>query len=393
MADQRFKPGNPGGPQRSSKANLKIEVSQYISFTNSGAVVSRLADALADAVREALLDNLCESCGGEMTRAAAAHIKSKLIPEIVKHPNINFYENKEYRGALGVPDRITITKLKKFLERSIKINVNACGGSGLNKSALKNLKSIVGQKSASRLLPSNIKAYMDRIVNKAYDFSSFRIGKGQTSNGRRRNWLYEANTGETKVNGYSVFPGVGEAPRDFVEYSRTGSHIMRKGGEYEPNEWRPEPSVDDVIQTIVVENIPNIILAAKDPRVIRRCLRRTKQKRDTDTARYARKNLRKKTKRTQFFSEIGDAIKTIQSTKTLSNRSVEDLGLFADLRTDARAAIREILTKKGKSPEIISGVINELERQAIKFKYPTESIGEFLIDAIRGERTLRIRER
>jgi hypothetical protein len=121
-----------------------------------------------------------------------------------------------------------------------------------------------------------------------------------------------------------------------------------------------------VIQTVVVENIPNIILAAKDPRVIRRCLRRTKQKRDTDTARYARKNLRKKRKRTQFFSEIKESIKTIQSTKTLSNRSVEDLGLFADLRTDARAAIREILTKKGKSPEIISGVINELERQAIK---------------------------
>jgi hypothetical protein len=234
---------------------------------------------------------------------------------------------------------------------------------------------------------------MDKIVNKAYDFSSFRIGDGKKSKGRRRNWLYEANTGETKVNGYSVFPGVGEDPRDFVEYSRTGSHIMRKGGDYEPNEWRPEPSFDDVIQTVVVENIPNIILAAKDPRVIRRCLRRTKQKRDTDTARYARKNLRKKRKRTQFFSEIKESIKTIQSTKTLSNRSVEDLGLFADLRTDARAAIREILTKKGKSPEIISGVINELERQAIKFKYPTESIGEFLIDAIRGERTLRIRER
>lgn len=232
---------------------------------------------------------------------------------------------------------------------------------------------------------------MDKIVKDAYDLSAFRIGKGQTSGGRRRKWLYEANTGETKVKGYSVFPGPGDPPKDFVDYSRTGTHIMVKGGSYDPEDWRPKPGVDDVIQGIVVKHIPGIIKAAKSKSVISRCLRRSKQQRDKDTKRYANRAIRKARDRAMLGRQITRAVEYVQD-KAAEKRLKEaffQTENFEDLRSNAKAYIRSVLsetvdpeTKKFYTRNVISVTLNRLEREAKKLGFP---IGEYLIDKILGQ--------
>jgi hypothetical protein len=232
-----------------------------------------------------ILNNLCKYCNKAMNKAANTYIKNTIIKKLVRqNKNIAWKAagNEEYRGALGIPKRYTYAKLENWLAKALVIEVRACVGEekgrnsllaqikgsirqqGTNKASIKNV--ILGVEEVAKNTQA-ISLRLDDIVEKAYKASSFRAGRSKRGGGYRRNWLMEADTGEPQFSTpFSVYPGPGEGLGDFSEsgeYSRSGTHIMKPGGSYDPNDWRPNPEESNSIRNAFLKGIPGMLQRIK----------------------------------------------------------------------------------------------------------------------------------
>ena len=166
-------------------------------------------------------------------------------------------------------------------------------GQGTNKDSRKDI--VLGLEQVAKNTQA-IKIELDDIVEKAYKVSSFRAGQSrprervysiikgrpvfsdQQDKSYQRNWLMEADTGEPQFSTpFSVYPGPGEGLGDFSEsgeYSRSGTHIMKPGGKYDPNDWRPNPEEKNSIRTAFIRGIPGMVQRIKIAAV--RCLKSRK---------------------------------------------------------------------------------------------------------------------
>jgi hypothetical protein len=278
------KPKKPKKPR-----DVLINISTYLNMDGEqlNGELSRFATIFQGAVAAAVLNNICKYCGASMTKAANTYIKRNVIPKIVRHPNLDFRKNKNLRGALGVPLRYNYKKVEKYLLRVLVLEVTACGKNvDLFKYLKKQSRSDAGARKTNNQLIKSGKAFeknkdvyltnnLDKFAEKAYRETSFRTG-GQRNIGRR-DWLREADLGETDVSGYDVYELREEDKSAETHYSRSGTHIMIEStNSYDPNEWRPNPGETHIIQKTFLKMIPGIVDRVR--KTIPQCLRRLKAK-------------------------------------------------------------------------------------------------------------------
>ena len=278
------KPKKPKKPR-----DFTINLSAALN-TDSGQMageLGRFANILQGVVAAAVLNNICKYCGASMTKAANIYVKRNVIPAIVRHPNLDFRKNKNLRGALGVPERYNYKKVEKYLLRVLVLEVTACGK---NVELFKDFKAQARSDAKSRkdvkLLIKSGTAFagnrdvyltnnLDKFAEKAYNETSFRTG-GQRNIGQR-DWLREADLGETDVSGYDVYELREEDKSAETHYSRSGTHIMIEStNSYDPNEWRPNPGETHIIQKTFLKMLPDIVDRVR--KTIPKCLRRLKAK-------------------------------------------------------------------------------------------------------------------
>lgn len=241
------------------EANIRIDLD--IKAAANDSLIKNVVGAIfgSKEIKQSILTNVCKLCSPRMTKAANKYISQYVLPKITKHPNIDFTrpENVDYRGALGIPKRFNYAKLRAYFKKAYFIRVTACGSSG----------------SSISLIESKIRD----IAEKAYQQTSFRTG-GRKNVGRRF-WLEEADLGITEVSSaFQVFPFPGETFEDFSsinKYSRSGTHIMIQGGSYDPNEWRPAPEAESIIENTFKKYLPNIERAAI--KTVPSCLKQVKK--------------------------------------------------------------------------------------------------------------------
>ena len=276
-------------PKKPKKFDLRVNLSAILN-TDSGQVageLGRFANILQGVVAAAVLNNICKYCGASMTKAANIYIKRNVIPKIVRHPNLDFRKNKNLRGALGVPERYNYKKVEKYLLRVLVLEVTACGKNvdlfkylkGQSRSDAKARKDNNLQIKSGTAFAGNRDVYLtnnlDKFAEKAYRETSFRTG-GQRNIGQR-DWLREADLGETDVSGYDVYELREEDKSAETHYSRSGTHIMIEStNSYDPNEWRPNPGETHIIQKTFLKMLPDIVDRVR--KTIPKCLRRLKPK-------------------------------------------------------------------------------------------------------------------
>jgi len=277
-------------PKKPKKPRDVILNFSAILNTDSGQMageLGRFANILQGVVAAAVLNNICKYCGASMTKAANIYVKRNVIPAIVRHPNLDFRKNKNLRGALGVPERYNYKKVEKYLLRVLVLEVTACGK---NVDLFKQYKSQARESASARKdvnlqiksgegFKKNRDVYLtnnlDKFAEKAYNETSFRTG-GQRNIGQR-DWLREADLGETDVSGYDVYELREEDKSAETHYSRSGTHIMiESDNSYDPNEWRPNPGETHIIQKTFLKMLPDIVDRVR--KTIPKCLRRLKAK-------------------------------------------------------------------------------------------------------------------
>ena len=277
-------------PKKPKKVDLRVNLSAYLNMNKKQlkGELGRFATIFQGAVAAAVLNNICKYCGASMTKAANLYIKRNVIPKIVRHPNLDFRKNKNLRGALGVPKRYNYQKVEKYLLRVLVLEVTACGK---NVDLFKQLKSQARDSASARkdvnlqiksgdAFRKNRDVYLtnnlDKFAEKAYRETSFRTG-GQR-NIVQRDWLREADLGETDVSGYDVYELREEdKSAEKIRYSRSGTHIMiESDNSYDPNEWRPNPGETHIIQKTFLKMLPDIVDRVR--KTIPKCLRRLKAK-------------------------------------------------------------------------------------------------------------------
>ena len=342
-------------PKKPKKVDLRVNLSAILN-TDSGQVAGefgRFANILQGVVAAAVLNNICKYCGASMTKAANIYIKRNVIPKIVRHPNLDFRKNKNLRGALGVPERYNYKKVEKYLLRVLVLEVTACGKNvdlfkylkGQSRSDAKARKDNNLQIKSGKAFAGNRDVYLtnnlDKFAEKAYRETSFRTG-GQRNIGRR-DWLREADLGETDVSGYDVYELREEDKSAETHYSRSGTHIMIEStNSYDPNEWRPKPGETHIIQKTFLEMIPGIVDRVR--KTIPKCLRRLKPKIKVDVAANVAAATPKAKKRNVSNTDIVD-IAAANKVASFDNKTVkgEDLSeaqvILSLIDTDFDAAI------------------------------------------------------
>ena len=343
-------------PKKPKKVDLRVNLSAILN-TDSGQVAGefgRFANILQGVVAAAVLNNICKYCGASMTKAANIYIKRNVIPKIVRHPNLDFRKNKNLRGALGVPERYNYKKVEKYLLRVLVLEVTACGKNvdlfkylkGQSRSDAKARKDNNLQIKSGKAFAGNRDVYLtnnlDKFAEKAYRETSFRTG-GQRNIGRR-DWLREADLGETDVSGYDVYELREEdKSAEKIRYSRSGTHIMiESDNSYDPNEWRPKPGETHIIQKTFLEMIPGIVDRVR--KTIPKCLRRLKPKIKVDVAANVAAATPKAKKRNVSNTDIVD-IAAANKVASFDNKTVkgEDLSeaqvILSLIDTDFDAAI------------------------------------------------------
>ena len=329
--------------------NVLIDVSANVAFTDGGdAVTKMIAQVMQESIPEAVLQNICKYCGPTLTRAAQKEMHGKLLNRILKHPNLDVTAayNKNYRGALGIPKRYNKTKIKNYFKEALTVEVSACGYG--ERAFARSIKVGTRAGSAARAVSltaarkqstaKSISVYIKKLVKEAYKETAFRTG------GRKRvamrNWLIEADTGNPKNSGWGVFPGPGESLEfldrrkrsdvqtnnssqpNFSRYSRSGTHIMVRGRQYDPNDWRPEPDVSNVIEKIIIAGLPRVLRAAE--KAVPQCLNRIKARLGKDAERIAKKRLSKENKLAFQIKGGGEAgQKALSNLKAAPNQRYE----------------------------------------------------------------------
>ena len=338
-------------PPKDRVRDILIDISASVVVLDGGDPVTKaIAAVIGQSVPEIVLPNICKYCGPALSRAATKYTFQYVLPKITKHPNINVMANESvyYRGALGIPKRFNYKKIRNFFKKALTMEVTACGyspGKLLGSAAKRTKKgaaALVETRKASTA--TAFKTQVKNFVNKAYRETSFRTGGRRRY---RRNWLIEADTGKPGISGYSVFPGVGETLEDLGPskvgslgyYSRSGTHIMIKGGSYDPNDWRPNPSESNVIEKIIIQKLPRILAAAE--RALPGCLKRIKARMQKDAQRIAQRRLAEITGKTRPES-IGNkeaerlaiqGINKVASAKKKTDESdIEDLNIERSLQ-------------------------------------------------------------
>lgn len=351
--------------------NVLIDISANVAFTDGGDSVTKIiAEIMGQSIPEIVLGNVCRYCGPELTRAAKKELQGKVLNRILKHPNLDVTApyNKDYRGALGIPKRYNKSKIKNYFKKALTIQVSACGygSKTIASSAIIAGGDVAGSLRAARRASSaqSISVYIKRLVQEAYKATSFRTG-GRKRVGKR-NWLIEANTGKPKNNGWGVFPGPGESLEkldrrrrsdvqtndssqpNFDRYSRSGTHIMVRGRQYDPNDWRPEPDVSNVIEKIMIANLPKVLKAAE--KAVPGCLRRIKAKMQKDAQRIANKRLAKVNKLAIQIKggRGGQAEKVLKSTAE-NTGSLANLAVSGETTEGLNVQIAEQVVAKGLS--------------------------------------------
>ena len=246
------------------EANIKIDIDVKSAATS--AEIKKAISGIfgSKEIKDSILRNVCKLCSPRMSKAANKYISRYVLPKITKHPNIDFTkpENVDYRGALGIPKRFNYQKLRRYFNKAYYLNVTACGSSGTS--------------------ISFVEAKIKEIAEASYRYTSFKTGGRKRVS--KRFWLKEADLGVTDVaSGFQVFPGPGETLEDlgpsesgsFGKYSRSGTHIMIPGGYYDPNEWRPEPEAEGIIESTFKKYLPNIERAAL--RAVPPCIKQVKR--------------------------------------------------------------------------------------------------------------------
>jgi hypothetical protein len=315
------KPKKPKKPR-----DVLINISTYLNMDGEqlNGELSRFATIFQGAVAAAVLNNICKYCGASMTKAANIYIKRNVIPKIVRHPNLDFRKNKNLRGALGVPLRYNYKKVEKYLLRVLVLEVTACGKNvDLFKYLKKQSRSDAGARKTNNQLIKSGKAFeknkdvyltnnLDKFAEKAYRETSFRTG-GQRNIGRR-DWLREADLGETDVSGYDVYELREEDKSAETHYSRSGTHIMIDSTHsYDPNEWRPNPGETHIIRKKFLEMIPDIVDRVR--KTIPTCLRRLKAKVKAEVVANAEAATPKAKKKNITSSKIVDNASGIDAAK------------------------------------------------------------------------------
>lgn len=246
------------------EANIKIDIDVKSAATNAEIRKAIAGIFGSREIKDSILRNVCKLCSPRMSKAANEFISRYVLPKITKHPNIDFTkpENVDYRGALGIPKRFSYQKLRRYFNKAYYLKVTACGSSGT--------------------AVSFVEAKIKEIAEASYRYSGFKLGGRKRV--KRRLWLKEADLGITDVaSGFQVFPGPGETLEDlgpaesgsFGKYSRSGTHIMIPGGYYDPNEWRPEPEAEGIIESTFRKYLPNIERAAL--RAVPPCVKQVKK--------------------------------------------------------------------------------------------------------------------
>lgn len=346
----------PKKPKKTRDVLLNISAALNVDGQQLAGELGRFATIFQGAVAAAVLNNMCKYCGASMTKAANIYIKRNVIPKIVRNPNLDFRKDKNLRGALGVPKRYNYKKVEKYLLRVLVLEVTACGK---NVDLFKNLKSQARSDAKARkdtnlqiksgeAFARNRDVYLtnnlDKFAEKAYRETSFRTG-GQRNIGRR-DWLREADLGETDVSGYDVYELREEDKSAETHYSRSGTHIMIEStNSYDPNEWRPKPGETHIIQKTFLEMIPDIVDRVR--KTIPKCLRRLKPKIKVDVAANVAAATPKAKKRNVSNTDILD-IAAANKVASFDNKTVkgEDLSeaqvILSLIDTDFDAAIARL---------------------------------------------------
>jgi|688.fasta_scaffold110093_4 hypothetical protein len=355
-------------PPKDRVRDILIDISSSTSIQNGGFVTNTLAAILGITIPEIILGNICRYCGPVLTRRANTYIRSQILTKIRKHPNINFSEDIYYRGALGIPKRFNKDNFKKLLYKALTVEVTACGylsDSKIGRAARRTVggvESLASYREENATSVKELKANLKSIVKKLYEETSFKVG-GRKRTGKR-NWLYEADTGKTKVDGFSVFPGPGEGLINGVQsytssntgntlsrYSRSGTHIMISGGDYNPNEWRPNPEETNVIENIFVRRLPGLIKSVQTTG-LKACLNKIKSRLKKQAERQAKLRLSAVLGR-QGGGSISVRKKDISSANTVISQDSEQINAIKAIESsdvsnlNIQASINQILgTKK-----------------------------------------------
>ena len=353
----------PKKPKKHRDVSLNISAVLNIDGQELAGELGRFANILQGVAAAAVLNNICKYCGASMTKAANIYIKRNVIPKIVRNPNLDFRKNKNLRGALGVPERYNYQKVEKYLSRVLVLEVTACGK---NVDLFKQLKSQARSDAKARkdtnlkiksgtAFAGNRDVYLtnnlDKFAEKAYRETSFRTG-GQRNIGRR-DWLREADLGETDVSGYDVYELREEDKSAETHYSRSGTHIMIEStNSYDPNEWRPKPGETHIIQKTFLEMIPGIVDRVR--KTIPKCLRRLKPKIKVDVAANVAAATPKAKKKNVSNTDIVN-IAAANKVASFDNKTVkgEDLSeaqvILSLIDTDFDAAIARLAENAQKS--------------------------------------------
>lgn len=313
--------------------DILLNLSASINPIDPSPVVSDFARVFQGAAMASVLTNVCKYCGRHMTYAGKVYILNTIIPAIMRHPNLNFKADWEYKGSLGIPKRYTLKNVESYLMKVFNLKVTACG----KKTELLTLvqaqtrskggrEGDLGKESVARLRAGKIDGSkqdrflslkLDNFAEKAYKNTAFSAGgeRGRPSK-YKRNWLKEADTGETDVSGYDVFPRKGD-PRSTYrsrklkarkgrrrpdqttlgDYSRSGTHIMIKGSKgYDPNDWRPDPNENNAIRNTFMKHLPGLIKKVRLS--IPSCLGRIKSRIKADTVKIIKEETPKVKRRT-----------------------------------------------------------------------------------------------
>jgi hypothetical protein len=349
-------------PPKDRVRDILIDISSSASIQDGGFVTNTLAAVLGITIPEIILANVCRYCGPILTRRANTYIRSQILTKIRKHPNINFSEDVYYRGALGIPKRFNKDNFKKLLYKALTIEVTACGyvasptlGRAARATKIKGPTALASYRNANATSVQELKADLKSIVEKLYQETSFRVGARKRTG--KRNWLYEADTGKTDVGGYSVFPGPGEGVlneqqdytsstgRKNLRYSRSGTHIMISGGDYNPNEWRPNPGETNVIENIFIRRLPGLIKSVQTTG-LKACLNKIKSRLGKQVERQAKVRLsRALGARRQGIAVTEQGISSEVVSKEIDAAKVAERSDISDL--NIQASINRIIgTKK-----------------------------------------------
>jgi hypothetical protein len=123
--------------------------------------------------------------------------------------------------------------------------------------------------------------------------------------------------------------------RKNLRYSRSGTHIMISGGEYNPNEWRPNPGETNVIENIFIRRLPGLIKSVQTTG-LKACLNKIKSRLGKQAERQAKVRLsRALGSRRQGIAVTEQGISSEVVSKELDAAKVAERSDISDLNIQA----------------------------------------------------------